>query len=139
MITFKKALPKTPMALSDYLAALKDEKADIQTQLRKVNKEIDRVEGRFIEVMQSQGEGQDQVRGQRSRSSLTETTHYNISDWNKLTEWVKRTGNFDVFQRRVSKDSVETHASRARGKRIPGVSRFVKIGVSTTSFRRKKK
>jgi hypothetical protein len=130
-----KPLPKSPMGLSDYLADLKDEKKAHLNQIRTLNKEITKVEGKFIEVLQAQG--QDQVRGRRSRSSLVTKTHYNISNWNKLVSWIRETGHFEVFHARVSQNAINELADV--GEKVPGVKSYKEISVSTSSFKEGKK
>ena len=70
--------------------------------------------------------------GKRYRAQIVRKVVPSVTDWTKLWDYVKKTGRFDLLQKRVSdtavKDSWET------GNEIPGVDRFHAVEVSITKL-----
>lgn len=52
-------------------------------------------------------EGIEGARGENATAFIQELDHYSIEDRSKLDAYVKRTGNFELFQNRLSSAAVE--------------------------------
>lgn len=55
-----------------------------------------------------------------------------IKDFEELTKWVKKTGRFDVFQRRLSEQAIMDTLAQPKSKGVPGVELFNAVTVSLT-------
>lgn len=72
------------------------------------------------------------VKGELATAYIEEREHFNISDRRTFEKYVKRTGNLQLFQGRVSSEAYKE--LRAQGKKPAGVGTFTK-----TSFRTRKR
>ena len=55
-----------------------------------------------------------------------------IKDFEQLAAWVKKTGRFDVFQRRLNEQAIMDTLAQPRVKGVPGVEMFNAVSVSLT-------
>lgn len=55
-----------------------------------------------------------------------------IKNFEELTKWVKKTGRFDVFQRRLSDQAIMDTLANPKVKSVPGVEMFNAVTVSLT-------
>jgi len=61
--------------------------------------------------------------------------HYRIADWDQLVEFVKETGNFQVFQKRVTKTAVKEIYDE-KGEVPPGLDRFTEATIHVLRSKR---
>lgn len=57
-----------------------------------------------------------------------------IKDFEALTAWVKKTGRFDVLQRRLSEQAIMDTFAAPKSKGVPGVELFNAVTVSLTKI-----
>jgi hypothetical protein len=77
----------------------------------------------------------DEVHGFKTalaQAELKTVTSASIKDWKKLTAYVKRTGSFALFQRRINKATWLEHIDARKGKPVPGVASFKRVTLSVT-------
>jgi len=70
------------------------------------------------------------VSGKVARVMVTTKEVPTIKDFKKLQAHIKRTGNFDLLQRRLNAAAVNERWDV--NKNVPGVEAFTKVGVSLT-------
>lgn len=72
----------------------------------------------------------DGAKGRVATAAVTRSVVPDVKDWDALLAHIKKTGELDLIQRRVS-----TEAARARwdeGVVVPGVEQYTRVGVSLT-------
>ena len=65
-------------------------------------------------------EGMDKASGKLATASLKRSLVGNVKDWEKVYAYVKRSGNFQLFQRRLS-DAAYREILEKKGADIPGI------------------
>ncbi len=78
-------------------------------------------------------EGMDKASGKLATASLKRSLVGNVKDWEKVYAYVKRSGNFQLFQRRLS-DAAYREILEKKGADIPGIEQFNKIGLGLTAL-----
>lgn len=63
-------------------------------------------------------------RGSKASISISEAVNYNIQDFDEFTKYVKKTGYFHLFQRRLSVTAVREIFEQK--KQVPGLVPFTK-------------
>lgn len=122
----------TPLGkMIDTIWALREKKRALNTQLEAVEAEIATQEQALLERMDH--EGVDKSTGKCASVSVAEHVIGNITDWDEFIKFVKKTGYFHLFQRRIT-DTACRELWEAR-KTIPGVEPFTKrkINIRTLS------
>ena len=60
------------------------------------------------------------------------TTRVNCADWGVMHEWIKKTGNLDIFERRISRDFVKNYAAENGGAVPPALNIVTEITMKVT-------
>jgi hypothetical protein len=74
-------------------------------------------------------EGMDKATGKKATASLTTVTVATIKDWDAVCKWVKKTGHFQLFQRRIS-DPAYREILELKKAGVPGLDAFDKINLN---------
>lgn len=74
-------------------------------------------------------EGMDKGTGKKATASLTTVTVATIKDWDAVCKWVKKTGHFQLFQRRIS-DPAYREILELKKAGVPGLDAFDKINLN---------
>lgn len=132
-----KAAAKDPGGSS--LGRLLDEMYEVEQlraeQARKVDQLKDRYKALEDQVWARFGANDlEGARGSVAQASVTRTDVGNVEDRAALTKHIKKTGELDLLQFRLSSTAVRERW--ARGDRIPGVTKFTKIGLALRKIRR---
>lgn len=109
----------TRLALASKVKDLKSGEAEVKTVMMK----------RF---------GKDKLEGAAGKiasMSITPNDVPTVKDWQKVFAYVKKTGSFDLFQRRLSDEAVKLRWDA--GKSIPGVDVFHDSRISVTKRSKK--
>lgn len=77
-------------------------------------------------------EGMESVGGKLGTIKIRTTQFVEIVDWGKLQSYVKRTGNIDLFQRRINLGNFKELLDQPRTKAIPGLKMSSKRGLHRT-------
>lgn len=114
----------------DTLATLRDKKRDLQAQ-------VDATEGEYRgieeELMERLGrEGVSASRGTLASCSITSSVTGNVTDWEAFNKYVKKTGYFHLYQRRIS-DAAYRELMESKGS-VPGVEPFTKRRLNLRSL-----
>lgn len=89
----------------EHLYELKVRKSDKDAELKEINKEIDAIEFKLIEMMDEQG--LDKVKSLHGTASLKVEMYPQIKDMESFVRWCADNGKADMLQKRVSKGSFD--------------------------------
>ena len=119
------------------LGQLIDRLDDTREKKRKLNEEIKKLDAQYGELEEQikerlAAEGMDKATGKKATVSLSEEVVANVKDWDALCAYVKKTGYFHLFQRRVSNPAFRELAAK---KPVPGLEPFTKINLRLTHLK----
>lgn len=106
----------------DQLAALRDRKRELEAQVAEIEGEYKGIEEQLLEQLEAQGISAS--KGVTASCSITKSVVANVTDWDAVFKYVKKTGHFHLFQRRLTDASYRELLEA--GKTVPGVEPFVK-------------
>jgi hypothetical protein len=124
MAEFK--FPKALGACADKLFELRNKRLEMQKAVDLVAKEESALKTHIIDNLpKSQASG---VAGKLARVSITSKEIPQVKDWTVFYEYVRKTKQFDLMQRRLSDGAVKDRLDE--GINIPGVELFNAVSVS---------
>jgi len=74
------------------------------------------------------------ARGDVCTASISRSIYPTNVQWDKVYAWVKKTGAFEIFEKRISKGAFKERYEA--GEKIPGVEAFEKMSLSLTKTKR---
>ena len=104
------------------LSTLRDAKRKLEAQIKLIEDEYHGLEIVVMEALDAAGLAK--ASGAKATASITMGTVGNVLDWDSFEAYVKKTGHFHLFQRRLSDPGLREIWDS--GKKIPGVEPFVK-------------
>ena len=118
--------PKTLGACADALYEVRQARLDLQKKVDALSEQETALREHIIQTLpKSQASG---VAGKLARVTVVTKDVPQVKDWDKLYAHVKKTGQFELLQRRLS-DSAFKERQEA-GKTVPGVELFRAVTVS---------
>ena len=111
-MTAKKKAKRTVRNVSWFIDEhykLKQKRDAYEAKKKEMIKEIEKLEAEALHKFGK--EGLEGAKGKKATGFIQELDHYNVKDRRKLDAYVKRTGNFELFQNRVSGSAVEEIAA----------------------------
>jgi len=122
----KYKFPKTMGACADRLYELRQKRLDMQKEVDKVAAEESALKEHIINTLpKSEASG---VAGKLARVTVITKVVPQVKDWDAFYKYVKKTGQFDLMQRRITDGAIKERWEA--GKEIPGVEHFNAISVS---------
>lgn len=115
--------------LTDQLLTLREEKRGLQDKIDALEQEAKILEEQLMEKLDK--EGTDKGSGKLGTCSISSSIVANVVDWDALNAYIKKTGYFHLYQRRVS-DPAARELFESKGK-IPGVEPFTKRKLNLRS------
>ena len=115
--------------MTDKLVVLRDKKREHEAEITKIEAEFNQISEDLIKRLDA--EGTDKGAGKRGSVSITSSVVGNVLDWDALFAYVKKTGYFHLFQRRLSDPAVR-ELFESKGK-VPGVEPFTKRRLNVRS------
>ena len=106
----------------DKLNALRESKRELEAKVKLIETEYGLLEAQLLEKFET--EGTDKGTGKTATASVSSSVVGNVTDWEKFNAFVKKTGFFHLFQRRLSDAAVRELFEQ--GKSIPGCEPFTK-------------
>lgn len=123
----------TTSQMVDRLWKLREEKRVLAAKLKPIEAEYDELEKTLKNALI-----EGQLAGSKTKlasASLSEEVVGNIKDWDSLTAYIKKSGNFHLLQRRISNPAFRELAGLlAKKGGVPGVEAFTKINLTLTSL-----
>lgn len=114
----------------DKLDAIRERKRKLAEQIKAIEAEFSELESQVLQRLMD--EETEAGRGKKASVSIGRTVVANIVDFDELCKYVKRTGHFHLFQRRVSDPAFRELAAR---KPVPGLEAFTKIKLNLTHLK----
>ena len=116
------------------LGTLIDTLADVREERRQIavrDKELEEQVASLTEQIKARlhAEGMDKATGKKATASLSKVVVGNITDWDEECKYVKKTGFFQLFQRRIS-DPAFREILDLKKKPIPGLEAFEKENLN---------
>lgn len=124
--------PASLGACVDRLLLLDEKREPIQRQVDELKAEYAALEEHLINAFPK--DKLDGAIGKRAAAQIDKPEYPTAYDWTKTYAYIKRTGSFDLLQKRLA-----VEACRARweiGRDIPGVEKFIKVRLKVTRRRR---
>lgn len=112
--------------LIDGMFALRERKRELEAQIKEIEGEYDGLSNTLLEKFEA--EHATASRGSKATASVTTSVTGNIVEFDDLCKFVKRTGYFHLFERRISATAYRELLDS--GKKVPGVETFVKKRVN---------
>lgn len=129
-------VPKTLGACADRMWQIENVeipklKKQLEPRLEALEAEHKAIEDHLIENLpKSQAGG---ITGKLGRATIDRKTVPTVKDWTKLQAHIKKTGDFDLMQKRISSTAV---TARWDNKRVvPGVDKFTVVKVKINSVK----
>jgi hypothetical protein len=121
-------LPKTLAACADLFYQTKQARLAQQKIVDELKARESLLENHLIDNLpKSEATG---VAGKVARASVITKIIPTVNDWDELYKHIKKTGNFELLQRRLSETAVKERWEEK--KVVPGVGTFNKITISVT-------
>ena len=118
-------IPKQLGACADRLFDLKAKKAALNKELELLDEERSAIQNHLIETLpKSQAGG---IAGKLARVTIEPKVIPQVKDYDLFYAFIKKSGRFDLLQRRLSDKAVEELWDD--GKKVPGVEPFTTVVV----------
>jgi hypothetical protein len=129
-------IPKVPAAVGAAIDALMKMRREREAAEAKVNG-VKAIESAFEEAIFAKFEKAklQGARGKIAQATIERRTSATIEDYNALIKHIKKTGDFDLFQRRVSGPACRERWGA--GKTIPGVGTFTSVRLALTTVKKR--
>ena len=125
-------LPKSPAACADMLYKTREARLKLQKDVDK----LQAVETALNEFFRTNlPKNQTGVSGRIANVQTRNETIPQVEDWDAFYKHIKKTGQFELMQRRVSTAAVEERW--AAKKTVPGVGKFNVVKVSCTLLKKR--
>ena len=122
----------TPLgALIDRLDTVREAKRKLNEQIKGLDEDYLSLEEQIKDRLAI--EGMDKATGKKATASLSKVVVANIVDYDALCKYVKRTGYFHLFQRRISDPAFRELAAK---KPVPGLEAFTKINLKLSHLKK---
>lgn len=119
-------LPKTLGACVDLFYKTRQQRYKLNKEVEALEKLESAISEHLInEVPKGESSG---VAGKIARVSLNTKIVPQVSDWDSFYKYVKRTGSFDLLQKRLATKAVEDRWENK--KEVPGVAKYNAIKIS---------
>jgi hypothetical protein len=132
MAAKKQVFPKKLGEAVDRLYALREERLVLERQAEELKSQETALKDHLIATFGKSGlEG---AAGAVARCSVTQAATASVVDWEALRAWVKKTGAWELLQKRVN--DVAYRERLEAGEAVPGVETFMATRVSCTRIKR---
>lgn len=122
--TFKP--PKSLGACADRLYELRQQRLSVQKEVDKLAAEETFLREHIINTLpKSEASG---IAGKLARVTVVTKQVPQVKDWDAFYKFVKKTGSFDLLQRRLTDQAIKERWEA--GKEVPGVEHFNAVSIS---------
>lgn len=131
-VAARTAVKLTPIKIGsaiDQMYALREQKRALEAKIEVIQAEYNELEQQLMDKMKA--EDTNSGKGKKASVSITYSVVGNVTDWDKVYAYVKKTGFFHLFQRRLSDPAVRELFEQ--GKKIPGCEEFTKARLNLRS------
>ncbi len=124
-----KKYPKSMGACADLLFELKEKRLAADKVAAELKAQETALSNHIIDNLDKESTG---AIGKHHKVRVLVKQKPQIKDFEKLAAWVKKTGRFDVFQRRLSEQAIMDTLAQPKNKGVPGVELFNAVTLSLT-------
>ncbi len=124
--------PRTIGQLVDRLDEVREAKRELAAQEKLLTEEYNLIKTELLERFGK--EGMNKAEGFRASASTSKVVVAEIKDYDKLCAYVKKTGHFHLFQRRISDPAFRELYELSKGKGVPGLEPFIKLDINLRSI-----
>lgn len=118
--------PQAMGACADKLYELRTKRLSIQKLVDEISEEESALKNHIINNLpKSEASG---VAGKLARVTVVTKEIPQVKDWDTFYKYVKKTGSFDLMQRRLADVAVKERWNN--GKEVPGVEHFTAVTIS---------
>ena len=117
---------------ADELAKLRDDKREATKVVDAIDKEIALAQEMMFEKLDAQKSRK--AEGLKASVSITDSIVANVTDWEALHEYIRKTKNFQLLQKRVSDPAWRELGGLSKGKGIPGTEAFTRRTLNVRSI-----
>lgn len=114
----------------DELHNLREQKRELEAKVTEIETRITAAQEALLERLEE--DGVDKASGKKATVSISSSTVGNVTDWDALNKYIKKTGFFHLYQRRLSDPAVR-ELFEQKGS-IPGVQPFTKKRLNLRSL-----
>jgi hypothetical protein len=120
--------PKNLGTCADRYYEIRERRKEMKAELAVVEAEYQALKNHLIDTLpKSEASG---VAGKIANVKITKRAVPKPEDWDKTFKYIKRTGRFDLLQRRLSDSAIQEMWES--GKEVPGVTHYNVIDISCT-------
>lgn len=119
----------------DEIAALIKQKEVLDTKSNALDVQIKAKQEALLSKIKKQE--LDGALGKLGKAVVDEEDVPTIEDWPKFYKYIKKTGEFDLLQKRLGKQAIELRW--ADGKKVPGVGKFHRVALRVVLNKPKRK
>lgn len=123
-------IPKSPAACADLLYETREARYALQNKIKKMEELESALNEFFVNKLPKDSTG---IAGKVARVQINPVTKPVVEDWDKFYKHIKKSGAFDLMQRRVSKTAVQERWDNK--EQVPGVGRLNVKKVSCTKLK----
>ena len=119
-------------SLIDSLNAAREVKRKLAEQVKVAEESYKALEVQIMEAL-----GKEEVTkgtGKTASVSITTVTVADVTDWDALFAFMKKTGHFHLLQRRMSDPAYRELLELPKSKGVPGVQPFIKKNLNLRSI-----
>ena len=116
-------------SMIDDLHKLREKKRTLEADIKELEEKYKATEEQLMARFEA--EGTDKGSGRLASASVSRNVIGNVTDWEKFNAFVKKTGYFHLYQRRLSDTAVRELFEQ--GKKIPGCEPFTKARLNLRS------
>lgn len=110
----------------DKLHALRESKRALEEKIKDIESEYGQLEEALLGKLKA--DGVDKATGKSATVSITSSVTASVVDWDKLHAFIKKTGNTQLYYRRVS-DPAYRELLETKGV-VPGIQPFTKTKLN---------
>lgn len=118
--------PQTVGAMMDRLFQIRNQKRELEEEIKALNEEWEGIEARLL--MQMDEQGSTRVANTQGTAILSETLVPQVEDWESFIHWARDNDALHMIQRRVSSPAYREIIES--GQSVPGLSPFTKRSVN---------
>ncbi len=115
--------------MTDKLITLRDKKRVLESEIAGIDADYKETERMLMDKLDA--EGTDKGGGKKGTVSVSSSVVGDVQDWDKFNAYVKKTGFFHLYQRRIS-DAAFRELYESKGA-VPGIEPFTKRRLNVRS------
>ena len=117
--------------LIDALQELREQKRQLEEQIKPITKRMEEIQSDVIKLMQDQGT--PKASGTKASASVAEAVVPTVKDWTAVEAFIKENDAFYLMERRVS-SAAYRELRQMIGDEIPGIEPFNRITLNLRSI-----